>query len=157
VSALEIVAVYLIGLALLVADLFLGSMAVAALGIIALCVAAFGAFSTGGPLIGTGVVLATAAITWIAWRSSMRRLAHKDELTAEDGYVSAPPSLVELKGQHGTAETPLRPAGFARIGGKRVDVVTRGELVETGVPVEVIQVEGARVVVKARAVTQQDN
>lgn len=52
-----------------------------------------------------------------------------------------------LVGRTGTAETPLRPAGTARIDGRRVDVVSRGELIEPGTPVHVIDVHGNRVVV----------
>ena len=55
-----------------------------------------------------------------------------------------------LLGQRGEVLTPLRPAGHARIEGRRVDVVSRGESLEPGVPVEVVEVRGNRVVV-ARA------
>jgi membrane-bound serine protease (ClpP class) len=44
----------------------------------------------------------------------------------------------------------LRPAGHATIDGRRVDVVSRGEMIAEGVPVVVVEVEGNRVVV-ARA------
>ena len=57
---------------------------------------------------------------------------------------------LELVGKQGVAEAPLRPAGIARIDGRRVDVVSRGELIENGTPVRVIEVRGNRVVV-ARA------
>jgi membrane-bound serine protease (ClpP class) len=54
----------------------------------------------------------------------------------------------ELVGQTGTALTPLRPAGAALIQGKRVDVVTEGQMIERDTPVRVIAVEGLRVVVR---------
>ena len=41
----------------------------------------------------------------------------------------------------------LRPSGFARIDGHKVDVVTRGEMIDDGVEVEVIDVSANRVVV----------
>lgn len=148
-NGLAVAAIYLVGLALLIADLFIGSIAVGVLGVVALCVAVFGAFMVGGPLVGGGLVLGTVAVTVIAFKASLARLTHRTELAPEEGYVAGPTSRQELVGQRGVAETPLRPAGFVRIGGKRVDVVTRGELLETGAAVEVILVEGARVVVKA--------
>jgi membrane-bound ClpP family serine protease len=43
--------------------------------------------------------------------------------------------------------SPLRPAGFARIENRRIDVVTRGELLDDGCPVRVVEVHGNRVVV----------
>jgi len=53
----------------------------------------------------------------------------------------------ELLGAKGKVTSPLRPAGMARLAGRRVDVVSRGELIEVGTPVEVIEVQGNRVVV----------
>ena len=55
----------------------------------------------------------------------------------------------ELVGKTGTAFTQLRPAGTALIDGKRVDVVTEGQLVEKGTPVRVVGVEGMRIIVRA--------
>jgi membrane-bound serine protease (ClpP class) len=53
-----------------------------------------------------------------------------------------------LLGREGVVESLLRPAGTAQIDGRRVDVVTRGEPIEIGARVVVIEVEGNRVVVK---------
>ena len=54
-----------------------------------------------------------------------------------------------LLGREGVVESALRPTGIARIDGRRVDVVTRGELVEPPARVRVIEVTGNRVVVVA--------
>lgn len=51
-------------------------------------------------------------------------------------------------GDQGIAETPLRPSGIARFAGARVDVVSEGEYVAAGEPVEVTLIEGGRVVVR---------
>lgn len=51
-------------------------------------------------------------------------------------------------GDAGVAATPLRPAGIAQIGGARVDVVSEGEYVDAGDRLEVVRVEGSRVVVR---------
>ena len=55
----------------------------------------------------------------------------------------------ELLHQTGTAATVLRPSGTAIINGRRVDVVTEGQLVERGSRVRVVAIEGMRVVVRA--------
>ncbi len=55
----------------------------------------------------------------------------------------------ELLGRTGIARSYLRPSGIALIDGKRVDVVTRGEMVDAGSAIEVIEVAGNRVVVAA--------
>ena len=52
-----------------------------------------------------------------------------------------------LEGATGSAETPLRPAGKAMLAGRRVDVITRGEMIERGRPVRVVRIEGNRVFV----------
>ena len=54
----------------------------------------------------------------------------------------------ELLDQTGTALSALRPAGTAVINGKRVDVVTEGQMIDPGTPVRVVAVEGMRVVVR---------
>ena len=48
-----------------------------------------------------------------------------------------------------TRQPDSRPAGTARIEGRRVDVVTRGEMIESGTWVEVISLSGNRVEVMA--------
>ena len=55
----------------------------------------------------------------------------------------------EWLGREGTAQTMLRPSGFAMIDDERVDVVTQGEMVQPGTAVKVIEVEGNRIVVAA--------
>ena len=59
--------------------------------------------------------------------------------------------LEELVGREGETMTPLRPAGIAVFDKRRVDVVTRGELIDKGVRVRVVKVEGNRVVVEETA------
>jgi len=73
-------------------------------------------------------------------------LSHK--LETSEGYVSHDESLVMYQGKRGKALTTLRPAGTIDIEGRRVDVVTMGEFIEAGSAVEVILVEGMRVVVR---------
>jgi membrane-bound serine protease (ClpP class) len=54
-----------------------------------------------------------------------------------------------LDGVVGTALTPLRPAGIASLAGRRIDVVSLGDFIESGAAVEVVRDEGNRVVVRA--------
>lgn len=53
-----------------------------------------------------------------------------------------------LLGAIGIAETPLRPAGKARIGDEYIDVISEGEYIAPGSRVQVIEIEGNRIVVK---------
>jgi len=72
------------------------------------------------------------------------------------GYASAPESDRQWLGKSGTAVSPLRPAGIADIDGTRVDIVSQGEWIEAGAPIEVIRVDGNRIVVRqARGPTER--
>ena len=53
-----------------------------------------------------------------------------------------------LLGEVGRTTTVLKPSGKARFGEMLVDVTADGFYIETDQPVEVIEVQGARVIVK---------
>ncbi len=52
-----------------------------------------------------------------------------------------------LLGKIGVASTILRPCGKVNFDGETVDVVARDSFIDTGASVEVVRVEGQRVVV----------
>ena len=56
--------------------------------------------------------------------------------------------LSHLDGERGVAITDLRPAGTARFGLERTDVVTEGGYVGRGSEIEVLRIEGSRVTVR---------
>ena len=100
-----------------------------------------------GNLILVGVLAGLAAGFWL-WvkyfpESRLARMFISSQVSG--GIGTERPELLE---RTGTALTPLRPAGTAVIDGKRVDVVTEGQMIERGTPVRVIAVEGLRVVVR---------
>ena len=80
---------------------------------------------------------------WLILRTSLGET--KSEAPTDD-YQSAP-DRAALVGQRGVATTVLRPSGKARIGGELVDVVSLSAFIDPGTAVEVVQVEGVRVVV----------
>ena len=75
------------------------------------------------------------------------RLVLNDSISTEDGYVASE-SRVELLGRKLIAYTDLRPAGVAILDNEKLDVVTDGDFIEKGNKIEVIRVEGMRIVVK---------
>ena len=75
------------------------------------------------------------------------RLVLNDSISTEDGYVASE-SRVELVGKKLKAYTDLRPAGVAILENEKLDVVTDGDFIEKGNKIEVIRVEGMRIVVK---------
>lgn len=84
-----------------------------------------------------------------------RNLMLETELDAADGYDSTPERDAAFLGRVGRAISPLRPAGFAEIDGERVDVVSEGELIETGTMIFVSRVDGNRIVVRRHHVTTE--
>ncbi|MGE7947369.1 NfeD family protein [Lysinibacillus sp. NPDC093688] len=77
----------------------------------------------------------------------LNKLVLMDATTTEEGYVSNV-NRTELLGKVGKAITPLRPAGTMLFGSERIDVVSEGGYVDVGEHVEVIKVEGSRIVVR---------
>jgi membrane-bound ClpP family serine protease len=71
-----------------------------------------------------------------------------EEAVEESALLSHAPDLAPLLGAIGVAATPLRPAGKVRFGDEFVDVVAEGSYVPPGARVQVIEIEGYRVVVK---------
>jgi len=78
------------------------------------------------------------------------------EEKSEEGFVSHTTSE-DMVGKMGKALTDLRPSGTAEIDGNRVDVVTDSEFIEKGSNLEVVEVEGIRVVVKEIKTTPDKN
>ena len=78
------------------------------------------------------------------------------EEKSEAGFVSHTTSE-DMVGKMGKAITDLRPAGTAEIDGERVDVVTDSEFIEKGSSLEVVEVEGIRVVVREIKAAPDEN
>jgi membrane-bound serine protease (ClpP class) len=74
-------------------------------------------------------------------------LAHTE--SAEAGYtVQNDADHRAALGLQGNAATMLRPSGRGRFGNVSYDVVTRGEFIDAGRPIQIIEVEGNRYVVQ---------
>jgi membrane-bound serine protease (ClpP class) len=88
---------------------------------------------------------------WLLPRTRIGRslILHAGE-RSDSGFTASPEDLNLLVGKTGETTTKLRPAGIAIIDGRRVDVVTEGEFIESGKTVEVIKVEGNRVLVREK-------
>jgi membrane-bound serine protease (ClpP class) len=87
-------------------------------------------------------------VKYVGPRGLWQRLLLSDQLATEHGYVSQSPP-VELVGSRGVASSPLRPAGTVRIEGEPYSVVTEGGFIEKGETVEVVEIQGARIVVRS--------
>ena len=136
---------YMAGLALIVAEAFMPGliMGLVGLGLIGTSVV-FGFrhhWAIGIGQIALAVLVGPAALV-----AGMKRLTLKSTLEGGTSFAS---DYAALAGKRGESVTELRPAGVVAIEGRRVDVVTGGELVPRGTPVTVVKVEGNRIVVRA--------
>ena len=77
-----------------------------------------------------------------------RQIILQSDLGTGPEHGAAPESDLRWLGKRGRAASPLRPAGIAEIEGTRVDVVSEGDLIEPGTPIEVTRVDGNRIVVR---------
>ncbi len=59
-------------------------------------------------------------------------------------------------GTTGTALTPLHPAGFASVANHRLNVVARGDFIETGEPLIIAEIHGNRIVVDRQHASTPD-
>jgi len=144
----------LIGLALIVAEVFLPSLGVLSVAATAAIVAAIALAFQDGRSTGIAFLAATAVLVPTTIMLGFRlfpRTPFGRRMVAGGLSFGSKASFDErdltLVGKQGVLEADCRPAGVARLEGRRVDVVTRGEWIERGAPVRVVEVQGNRVVV----------
>jgi membrane-bound serine protease (ClpP class) len=63
--------------------------------------------------------------------------------------------LSNLIGKFGVTDTPLNPAGMLLIAGERVHCFSEGQIVESGVRVRVLAIQGNRLMVRAATAKEQ--
>lgn len=147
-----VIILIVVGAALLLLETVLPGMIAGILGMLCLAAGVIIAYANFGFRIGN-MVLAGVAVglligvaVWVKYfPNSQMAQVFVSKRTIGDLGVEKP----ELLHQTGTAHTNLRPSGTALINGHRVDVVTEGSMIERGQPIQVVAVEGARVVVRA--------
>lgn len=94
--------------------------------------------------LATASVLFLIALRFLPKVPVANRLVLRTELA---GTAPLPSTAPDLTGRHGHATTPLRPGGKISVDGQVLDVVAEGEFVAQGEPVEILRVDGMRIVV----------
>ena len=150
-----VVLLCMLGLALIFAEVIFVSMGLIGIAAgVCLLSAIFVAFQQSiGFGIGMSIFEAFAAPT-VMWASfkilPMTPFGKKLILTGPPTAGSAAAGdqrLAELLHKTGVTLSPLRPTGFARIDGRKIDVVSRGEMLPKDCDIVVLEVSGNRVVV----------
>lgn len=149
-----VIALLVVGAILLVAETFLPGMIAGILGVLCLVAGVAQGYTVFGPRIGSfilfGVVVALLVGTmfWLKYFPETRFARLLISKTSGGTVGAEKPALLH---KTGTALSNLRPSGMALIDGQRVDVVTEGPMIERGTLVQVVALEGLRVVVRAQA------
>jgi membrane-bound serine protease (ClpP class) len=102
---------------------------------------AFNKLITG--MVGAGVLALLAGRFLPKSRLARPLVLHESEV-----FRNAPDSADRV-GWTGTAHTALRPSGSALFEGEPLDVVTRGEFIDKGTPIRIMEQHGNRMVVQA--------
>ena len=109
-----------------------------------------------GISLAVAMVLSLLMLRFLPRTRFGRQLVLETDLDADSGFTSEPLSDHTLVGKIGVSMSTLRPAGIADIDGRRIDVVSDGEYIESGQPIRVDHVDGNRIVVRRISQQQPD-
>ncbi|MEW6661277.1 MAG: NfeD family protein [Bacillota bacterium] len=154
----ESVLLFLLGILLVIAEVFIipGFGLAGVLGLGALIASVMIAAPTTQQAITSMVIalfstiaLLVFSIKFLPTRRAWSRLVLSLKQENQSGYVAAESRLADFIGREGLAVTPLRPSGAMELeSGERLDVVAEGSFIPSGTKVQVVKVEGMRVVVR---------
>jgi membrane-bound serine protease (ClpP class) len=143
-----------LGIAFVIAEVLFPSFGVlsicATISIVAACVTAFDQSTQAGVgfLVATAVLVPAGIMFGLKLfpKSPLGKHMVAPGLSFESQAATDARDLA-LVGAEGEIESDCRPTGVARLAGRRIDVTSRGELIERGARVRVLEVKGNRVVV----------
>ncbi|WP_154655297.1 NfeD family protein [Pontibacillus halophilus] len=151
----ETIILFVVGLILIVLEFFVPGGILGVIGVGSVVGALFlSSADIGHMALSLAIALMVAIIASVILFKTMglekgflRNIILNDSTSKEKGYVPAV-SREELMGAKGVSLTPLRPSGTGDFDGERIDVVTEGSFIPNNSPIEVVKVEGTRVVVR---------
>ena len=144
----------LLGMILIIVEVFLPGFGLPGIGGIVLVGAGvvmvgmhFGSLTAVGTLLVIIAVLAVL-ISWVLRQASRGGKRSDLFLQERDELHTQQEDMKVLVGKAGTTTSVLRPAGIGDFDGVRLNVVTEGGFIEKGQPIEIVRVDGSRIVVK---------
>jgi membrane-bound serine protease (ClpP class) len=154
----EAIILFVIGLGLIILELFLPGGIAGIIGFIAV-IGSF--FLASGNIVHMGISLLIALILSVLVSILMikvlgkkvkffRKIILTDSTSTESGYISNK-TRSELVGVEGVTITALRPSGTVAVGDERIDVVSEGGFIQKDKKVKIVKAEGARIVVRELA------
>jgi len=155
---LPILVCFLVGVALLVLEAFMPGFGLPGIaGVVLQVIAVALTWFNHGPVAALGMTLVILSIIAIAISVSLRSAANgklsksklilKETESNEAGYRSTEDMEIFL-GREGVTTTVLRPIGTAEFDDVRLNVVSEGEYIPAGQKVQIVRVEGSRILVR---------
>ena len=147
---------FLLGAGLMIVEVFVPGFGLP--GVMGIVFIAAGTVLTGmhyGAMAAVAVLLVTIAllalfVSWVMRRASSGKLPHGELFLKEREELHADQEDMQvLVGRHGVTTSVLRPAGIGDFDGVRLNVVTEGGFMERGTPIEIVSVQGTRIVVRS--------
>lgn len=156
---LPILICFVVGLALIVLEAFMPGFGLPGIaGVILHVIAVVMTWFNHGPVAALGMTIIILSIIAIAISISLRSAANgklskskivlSETESNEAGYRSSEDMQVFL-GKEGVTTTVLRPTGMAEFDDVKLNVVSEGEYIQSGMKVQVVRVEGSRILVRA--------
>ena len=96
------------------------------------------------------IALLALVLSWVM-RSAAKGGCHSEIFLSEKDELSSRQDMQVLVGKQGRTTSVLRPAGIGDFDGVRLNVVTEGGFIERDTPIEIVSVDGARIVVRLKA------
>lgn len=147
--------IFILGISLLIFEVFIPDFGIA--GIIGILLIIFGLYQTLGDFtqairdLSIAILLSVGLVIVLAKRGysfdNFSKLVLKNDLTSERGFLSNNDHS-SLLGKFGKTLTALRPTGKAVFEEITLDVLSQDERIEENVLVEVIKVEGSKIIVR---------
>ena len=144
----------LLGMILIIVEVFLPGFGLPGIGGIVLVGAGvvmvgvhFGSLTAVGTLLVIIAVLAVL-ISWVLRQASRGGKRSDLFLQERDELHTQQEDMKVLVGKSGTTTSVLRPAGIGDFDGVRLNVVTEGGFIEKDMPIEIVRVDGSRIVVR---------
>jgi len=153
----ESVILFVVGVILMIAEIFItgfgiiGGLGVLSLGTGVVLAAYDTTYGLKVMLFATivSVIVGTVLFKYFGHLGTWRRLILTDKQEKEAGYTPNR-NLRHMMFQVGRTVTPLRPSGTAVFHGQRFDVISEGAFLPIDTDVQIVLIEGTRIVVRAK-------
>lgn len=143
----------LMGMALMIVEVFLPGFGLPGIsGIILIAAGIWIAGMNFGAVTAVGVLLVLIAVLAILISWVLRRAARGEGNSAiflhDTQELHTQEDMKVLVGKRGVAMSVLRPAGIGDFDGVRLNVMTQGDYLEANTQIQIVSVDGNRIVVK---------